>query len=292
MSTWSIFTCSVLFAVATVSAQRPTPTIEWQKRTATIEFGAVPVGKHSLAELPVGQNWRLGNNEASVLRLDLPLLAGDSVVAPGAYRIGLERTAETKAALTIAGTGLAVLGTGDGRIDGVLGKASKPSKKLDVQWRKKGNSADGGQPVQIVVTFGPDEWVGEATLLGGEAFTAQANKGVVWTLPAALLASGKALPVGQLVRGDDRWNIVAGKDEVKLVPTMRAPTEQFGFGAPVAPEASKVVAGKVGKLDAKVDAELATLDLLEARRQDGLMLAIGFAKERLSWTLPEPKSGK
>jgi hypothetical protein len=287
--------CSSLVALLllpVLTAQRPTPTFEWQKRTATIEYGAVPVGEHSLTELPVGGDWRLGMNEASTLRLELPLLAGDTMVAPGAYRIGMQRTGEDKAAITLAGSGLALLATGDGRIDGQLGKASKPSKKLDIQWRKQGNAKDGNQPVQIVVTFGPDEWIGEATLLGGEAFAAQANKGVVWTMPAARLAAGTATPVGQLVRGDDRWNIVVVKDEVKLVPPMSAPTEQFGFGEPQAPATAKVLAGKVGKLDQKVEAELPTLDLLEARRQDGLLLAVGYGKDRVAWTLPEPKPGK
>ncbi|MFY9343233.1 MAG: hypothetical protein WAT39_12125 [Planctomycetota bacterium] len=132
---------------AALPAQRPTPTFEHMKRTATIEFGAVPVGKHGIGELPVGETWRLGFNEASTMRLDVPLLAGDSIVAPGAYRVNLQRTDESACALMVNGSGRALAATGDGRVDGPLGKAPKPTRKLDIQWRKKGAVTASGQPV-------------------------------------------------------------------------------------------------------------------------------------------------
>ncbi len=281
-----------LLPTTLLTAQRPTPSIEWQKRTATIEFGAVPVGKHTLAELPVGADWRLGNNEASTLRLEMPLLAGDTMVAPGAYRIGLQRTGDSTASLTVAGSGLGLLATGDGQIAGKLGKAEKPSKKLDIQWRKQGEAVHGNQPVRLTVTFGADEWIGDAVLLGGEAFAVLPSKGILWTVPAARLAADAATPVGQMVRGEVRWNIVVAKGEVKLVPPMQAPTEQFGFGEPIAPDAAKVLVGKVGQLEMKVDAEWPALDLISCRREEGLFLAAGYAKDRVAWILPEPKPGK
>ncbi len=280
----------LLLAVAT-TAQRPTPTFEWQKRAATIEFGAVPVGKHALAELPVGETWRLGNNEASVLRLALPLLAGDSMLAPGSYRVQLQRTGETTAALLVNGSDLGLLATGDGRIDGVLGKAAKPTKKLDIQWRAQGAAKDGNQPVQIVVQFGPDEWIGDALLLGHKPIMAAGWKGALFAVPATRLAAGLPTPVATWSRGDDRWNLVVSKGDVKLVPCMAAPTEQFGFGEVTGPDAARVLAGTTTPLEIKISATPTHLELLSARRESSaLRIDVNYAREHLTWTVPEPKA--
>lgn len=272
-------------------AQRPTPTFEHMKRAATLEFGAVPLGKHSLEELQVGQTWRLGNNEASVIRLDLPLIAGDSIVAPGAYRVQLQRSAQEACALLVNGSNLALGPTGDGRVEGKLGKAGKPTKKLDIQWRKNGGAAGGNQPAQIVVQYGTDEWVGDVVLAGHQPAAVAGFKIAVFQIPAARLESGAATPVATFQKGDDRWNLVVEKDSVKLVPWMAAPTEQFGFGEVRGPAAERIVAGRVGKLEMKVDAAMETLQHLSTRKDGNeIHVAVGYARERVEWIVPEPKN--
>src|SRR5262245_16722941 len=80
----------VLYSTALVPAavaQRAQAQIEWQKRQAVIDYGVVKLGKHTLDELPAGQSWRMGNNEASTLKTQVPLFVGDEQVAPGAYRV-------------------------------------------------------------------------------------------------------------------------------------------------------------------------------------------------------------
>ena len=59
-----------LILVPTGHAQRAKARCEWQDREVVLEYGAARLGKHSLEELPVGQEWRLGMNEASVLTLE------------------------------------------------------------------------------------------------------------------------------------------------------------------------------------------------------------------------------
>src|SRR5262245_60357479 len=104
-----------LLTLVTLPAQRPEATFEWQKRTTTIAYGAGPAGKHGLAELPVGETWRLGMNEASTMQLSMPMLAGDAWVAPGHYRINLARTDETHCDIAVAGSERA-LGPGHGDV--------------------------------------------------------------------------------------------------------------------------------------------------------------------------------
>lgn len=276
---------------ASLFAQRPTPTLEHMKRAATLEFGAVPVGKHSIAELASGQVWRLGMNEASTLRLDMPLLAGESMIAPGSYRVQLQRTGEAACSLLVNGSGLALAEAGDGKIEGALGKAGKATKKLDIQWRKKGAAAGGTQPAQIVVQFGPDEWVGDMAAIGNKPIQLQGWKIVLFQVPIARLEAGTPTPVATFTKGEENWNLVVAKDDVRLVPWMTAPTEQFGFGEVKAPDAAKVVTGRIGKLEMKVDAPMEQLEHLSTRREGAdIHLSVGYGKERVSWIVPEPKA--
>ena len=94
-----IFTAGLLAAafaapalVSTAQAQRENLDLGWQKRQLVISYGAVPVGKHGLHELPVGRTWRMGFNRASTLFTELPLWNGKELVAPGGYRVKLAHT--------------------------------------------------------------------------------------------------------------------------------------------------------------------------------------------------------
>lgn len=286
---------AVLFATV-AAAQRPTPTFEWQKRSTTIEYGAVPVGKHSLAELPVGQTWRMGMNEASSWQLTMPVLAGEQLLAPGAYRVQLQRSGESSCDLLANGSGKALGGGADGKVGGKLGKASKPAKKLDLAWAKGGAAVAGNQPAKLVLQFGDVEWQGEVTIVGNKPLTVPGWKLAVFTLPAALLAARDktAVPVAVLSRGKDKdqenWNLVVGKDDAKLVPWMTKPTQNNGFGDIVAPDEKLTTTGKVESVEIKVPNELATAEPATATLVKGeLVLEIGFAKEAIRITVPEPK---
>ncbi len=284
------FVLAVPFLLAAIAvAQRPDAVFEHQKRTATITYGAVPVGKHTLAELQAGQPWRLGMNEASTWRLEMPLLAGDTVIAPGSYRVQLERTGETGAALLANGAGLALGSSGDARVPGEIGKAAKPTKKLAVEWRKKGAAANGNQPAQIVASYGEHEWTGDVTVLGHRDVKLGAWKGVAFAVPAAAVEAG-AVPIATLGKGEHTWNLVLGKDKVELVPWMQAPTDSFGFGEVKGPDESAVVTGKVEPLDAKPEKPREVLEVLAAKAEKGeLRLDVGYGTTVLRLVLPEPK---
>lgn len=276
------------------AAQRPTPTFEWQKRSATLEYGAVPLGKHTLEELPVGQTWRMGMNDASALVCTTPLLAGDTVVAPGAYRVQLRRTGENLCQMVAEGSSKA-LGSGeDFAVVGALGKAAKPSKKLVIEWAKHGAAVQGNQPAKVVLQFGDAEWQGEVTVVGSKTVTVGGWKLTVFSLPAERLAARDQRPVPVAVlsrKEDENWNLIVGKDEAKLVPWMAKPTEQHGFGAVVPPDDKLVTVGKVTTAEVKVAKPYAAAEHLASSLSKGeLQVEIGFQQEALQITIPEPKA--
>jgi hypothetical protein len=287
---------TALFALAAaLPAQRPTPTFEWQKRTTTIAYGAVPLGKHSIAELPVGQTWRLGMGEASTWQLGMPVLVGDAVIAPGTYRINLERTDETHCAIVVNGSNQALGGGSEARVVGELGKVAKPSKKLEIEWQKHGAAAAGNQPARIVLQFGETGWQGDATIVGHKPATLGAWKLAVFTLPQALVEARDkvAVPVAALSRGKEGegWNLVLGKDEAKLVPWMEAPTDQFGFGAVVPPDAKATTSGALTTAEIKVAKPYETVELLASALQKGeITLSLGVGQQSLDVRVPEPKA--
>jgi hypothetical protein len=81
----------LMCAAAPAQAQRPTASFEWQKHEAGVTYGVPRVGKHSIDELKVGDSWRMGAFNASTLVTTAPLIVGDSVVAPGAFRVKIGR---------------------------------------------------------------------------------------------------------------------------------------------------------------------------------------------------------
>jgi hypothetical protein len=284
------FTAAVLFPFAIVCAQRPDALFEHQKRATAITYGAVPVGQHSLTKLSVGQSWRLGMNQASTWRCDMPILAGDTLLAPGAYRVELERDGESTCRLIAKGSSRALGSNADGIVAGPVAKAGKPTKKLAIEWRKKGAAADGNQPAQIVVQFGEHEWVGDVTVLGHKEVKLGGWKGVVFAVPSDRVAAGP-VPVATVSKGEHHWNVVLDKDTVKLVPWMAAPTEQFGFGEIVGPDDGATTTGKVAPLEVKVDKPRATVEPIGAKAEKGeLVLDLGYAEQAVRLTLPEPKA--
>jgi hypothetical protein len=279
------FLLAVALFPAAAFAQKPT--FEWQKRSASIDYGSVPVGKHTLAELPVGQAWRIGGNQQTVLRLSMPAIVGETVVAPGAYEVQLQRTAEDKCAL-VSGDGL--------RVEGPLGKAAKPGKKLIIDWQKDGAAKASAQAAKLVVQFGENEWSGAMLFPGSKTVPAGAWKLTVFQLPAALLAArgDKPVPVAVLQKDDEHaFNLVLGKDDVKLVPWSTADTKDR-HGAAAAPAAA--VEGHKGTVEALTldkPAKREQLEHLKASLAKGeLMVELAFGDEAVRVKVPEPKEAK
>ncbi len=278
-------------------AQREEPSIEWQKRSTTIAYGAVPVGKHSLADLPVGGDWRLGMNLASTWTVEMPILIGERLLAPGVYRCNLVRLAEDKCAVVANGSGIALGGGDDIRVEGVLAKSKKAGKKLELGWEKE--AADGKDksvlPVMLNIGFGEDGWSGSMQLLGGEVKKLGRWELTVFAVPAAIVAGREQarVPVAVLSRGKGKelecWNVLLSGHDARLVPWMAAPTEQFGFGAIVPPDEKKTTTGTVEAADAAVDKPVAVLKLANAAIKKGT-LEVEFAvdKQTLKVSLPEP----
>ncbi len=287
------FALALAVSGATLVAQRPTPTFEWQKRATTIEYGAVPLGQHGLAELPNGQVWRLGMNEASTWQITMPVIAGDTVLAPGTYRIQLQRNGETSCAILANGSGQALGTTKDGQVNGQLGKAAKPTKKLAIDWVKNGAPVHGNQPAKIALQFGDVEWLGEVTIVGNKTANLPGWKLAVFTLPAAILAARDKTPVAVavLTKGkEESWNLVLGKDGAKLVPWMTKPTEQFGFGQIVPPDANLTTTGTVEGVEIKIAAPFEVAELQSSSLAKGeFSIQIAFDREALVIRVPEPK---
>ncbi len=287
-----------LFAILTVAtalaAQRQSPTFEWQKRTTTLAYGAAPVGKHSLAELPVGETWRLGMNEASTWQLGMPVLVGGVVIAPGSYRVRLQRTAEDRCAIVVEGSSQAIGVAHDARVDGALGKATKPTKKLAIDWLRAGAGEHGNQPVQVHLQFGDLQWLGDVTVLGGKTMTAGEWKVTTFAGPEAPPATRDKAPVAlaTVQRGkDEAWNLVVGKNEARLVPWMAAPKEDFGFGAIVPPDASRLTTGSVEVFEVPADAATPIAEARAATVDKGeLVIEVHCGREGLRARVPEPKA--
>ena len=114
-----------LLLAAACPAQRNSAKLTFTDREVTVEYGVAPYAKHSLKDLPIGKEWpegadeinmlmtkglirtgwgpawRFGMNEASVLRTQLPLVCGETVVAP-MYEVLRRRGEHPQAVRTLA----------------------------------------------------------------------------------------------------------------------------------------------------------------------------------------------
>jgi hypothetical protein len=286
-----------------VVAQRETAALDWNKQEVAVEYGPVPVGNHGLADLEIGTTWRMGMNEASQLRLSVPLFAGEHVVAPGSYRAQLRRRGEQELELVADGAGFALGGQGEVAVPGKLGTApkGKGSKKLELAWGKP-TTADGAGEVTLEVRFGEVVLSVPVRVVGTVA-----KKGKVWladvfTWPAEVLEQrvekGLSTPIATLrpktkpAKGEPAgFNVVLGKDKVRLVPMMSAPTDSFGFGELVPPAASAVVEGKVEWQDAEKAAEpaLAVVGYEDSKDQVVLEVAVGARRARCEFAMRQKR---
>lgn len=302
---------SVLVVIITLSsalAQRESAKLEFQKRSTAIAYGAVRVGKHSLDSLEIGGTWRLGNNEASTWRLDMPIVASGVVLPPGEYRVNLIREAADRLALNLVGTRHALGADRDLRVPGALSTNGKPSENLAIRLASATKPKKGAVQLdaQLAVDFGSSHWQAELALLSGEQNT---KLGRGWTLeifavPGDLVTARGATPlaVGALRKksADDKapqaWNLILAGDEARLVPWMTAPTEQFGFAEPTAPDPEWIRRGTIETPATKAeDGKAATtseqappLRLVTAAAKDGNFLIDLAAGEHAMQVRIEP----
>ncbi len=296
----SFLLCAVVATAAGLAAQRGKPTAEWQKRSTVVEYGVVPVGKHSIDSLKVGDSWRLGMNDASFWQLGMPIVVGERLLAPGTYRIALGRSGEEQFALLAQGAGLAVGGSGDVQIEGSLAKADKPANKLAIEWVTKAAPVDGNKPVQLGIKFGTHHWVAPMTLLGSKSKGVGTFTLTVFAVPQAFVeARSKAAVVvavlekkGASPKDPEAWNLVVDGSQAKLVPWMEAPTDQRGFGQIAGPAADRTTTGTLAV--ETVDGDAApTLQMKEAALTKGeLTVTLVAGKELLRIAVPEPKPAK
>ncbi|MCB9879163.1 MAG: DUF2911 domain-containing protein [Planctomycetes bacterium] len=278
-------------------AQRGDAAVEWQKRTSAIDYGAVPVGKHGLDELQPGEQWRLGMNQATTWRTELPLVIGERVVPPGRYRLSFAKGGEGKGEITVQGSGHALGGKGDVAFGGALGESKKPTKALELSWEPD-KKAKVNQPAALKIGFGEHEWRGDAVLLGGKEQKLGKGKLVAFSVPVKLVAgrASQPVPLATFEKGKgknvERWNLVLVGDEPRLVPWGDVPTSNNGFDAIPAPSESSIVKGamQVDKVDgAPEPADDAVVALAAAKAgKEGLELTFAAGAEKLTVTIAEP----
>lgn len=292
---------SVLLCVVSVTsglcAQRGDAALEWQKRNTSIDYGAVPVGKHGIDELQAGQQWRLGMNEATTWSTEMPLLIGDRVVPPGRYRLNFTKRELPACEVQLQGSGHALAGKGDVTFNGKLGELKKATKALELSW-----DADRKQKVNLPATlkidFGASEWRGDAVLLGSKEQKLGKGKLVTYSVPAKLVAGRAAQPVPIATferakgKNPERWNLLLVGDEPRLVPWVDVPSSNRGFDEIPAPPDASIVRGKlqVEKVDdAAGPADDAVTACASAKAgKDGFELTFTTGAEKLTVTIAEP----
>jgi hypothetical protein len=289
---------AVALLAAVLPAQRNTAKVDWHERQVAIDYGVVRLGKHSLQELPPGQNWRMGFNEASVFRGQVPVCAGDTVVAPGSYRIEVLRKTEKEFALLLRGAGAAIAGSGDLAMAGEFAAAPKPNDKLNIDWIPADKPAKDAANLdsRIKVQFGAHLLTVSATVLGQKQVKVRGYTVDVFSIPAELLQArlDKSLPTPVATvrsatatkKNAPFWNLVLGKGSAALVPAMEASTD--AFAEPKTPATSDIRKGTLQTADAS--AAKSTLEPGKADRaaNGDISLVLLYGNTAATVVVPDP----
>lgn len=295
-------------AASTALAQRVPAKIEFQDRSAVIEYGAVRYGKHSIDELKPGTPWRMGSGEASVLKTEVPILSGDTVIAPGAYRVAVSRKEENGLYLNLSEALRALSAAGDEDLKGTL-TTDKPNKELVVEWTSPAKGKGEKESVRestVRVQFGPSVLSVPLTIVGSHSLKVAGWTVDVFTIPAELLKKrmekGVMTPVASLKSSKDAkkaasFNLLLGKDGASLVPAMEVPTDNFGFGPVSPPDQALIKKGKVEVAESKEQKATLEAGKVEKKGSD-LSFLLAFGDQTATVVVPEPataappKSGK
>jgi len=280
-------------AAAPAQAQRPTASFEWQKHEAGVTYGVPRVGKHTLDELKVGDSWRMGAFNASNLVTTAPLIVGDSVVAPGAFRVQVARTGAEKFELLIEGVGTAVEAGGDDvHAPATMTQAKTPNEKLEISLAPVKEQADPElRALALLIQYGAPQLTVPMTIVGTQPMKVKGFAALdVFKLPEPWLSKRldlkKHTPVATLVRSgkvgngeSDRLNLMLGEDDVVLIPAMLAPTENNGFGAIPKPDGLWTFQGKVIWSASKKPSPLFHVESAEVEK-DGTLHVVASLGER------------
>jgi len=284
---------SVLVSCLVLSAAIAQKPFTWQKQTSTFDYNAVSASGHSLDDFKLHQFWMMGASRTSVWRLAMPVIVGESIVAPGAYPILMKRTGETTAAIHVKSSGKAIGAAQDLEIAGPIGVTKKAAPKLVIGVTPDGEAKNGNQATKLEVFFGTNDWRANATFVGNKTSKVGAWTVAVWTVPAALFASRDkcAVPIATCSNGkDETWNLVLGKDRVTLVPAPRV-DEQIVVEPTL--DESRIVAGTIEALPAPEAAHEVLESTAATADKEAMTFDIVCGKEavRLRVPLPKPKKG-
>ena len=142
-----------VMVTSSVLAQRATAKTQIDGKSIEIEYGTPSLqGRDMLSQAPVGFTWRMGMNEATMLKTDGTLKFGDHVVAPGEYRLTAKRAGASSWHL--------VINRDEGNIEVPL-QVSQPSSSVETFEIKL--EAKGGNAGHFAMAWG--------TLLAGTGFT-------------------------------------------------------------------------------------------------------------------------
>lgn len=298
---WPRLLVFVSFAAASLSgaaqAQRQEVHFDWQKHVVSFAYGAPRVAKHSIDELKVGDSWRIGSGDATTLTLDAPLLTADSVVPPGAYRVNLGRPSAEQFNLQIDGPGSCV---DEGRDDIVVaGKrhdASKANDKLELRLSPEKEQPDAElRRFALVIQFGIPQVEIPLTIVGSQSTKAKGVTLESFKIPEKVLddrlAAQKHTPVAALVRTGskeipERMNLLLAEKEVILQPTMKAPTESYGFGAIPKLDAVWILHGTVVWSEATEPADHFRVDAVDVDKSNVLHVTATCRGRRAEITVP------
>ena len=280
-------------AAAPAQAQRPTASFEWQKHEAGVTYGVPRVGKHTLDELEVGDSWRMGAFNASNLVTTAPLIVGDSVVAPGAFRVKVGRPGAEKFELLIEGAGTAVEAGGDDvHAPATMTQAKTPNEKLEISLAPVKEQPDPElRALALLIQYGAPQLTVPMTIVGTQPMKVKGFAALdVFKLPEPWLSKRldlkKHTPVATLVRSgkvgngeSDRLNLMLGEDDVVLIPALLAPTENNGFGAIPKPDGLWTFQGKVTWSASKKPSPLFHVESAEVEK-DGTLHMVASLGER------------
>lgn len=244
----------------------------------------------------------MGFNRASTIETALPIVQGDTVVAPGSYRVNIARPAEDKIQLVINGGGMPT-GGADASFPGKLGKQKKPTKKLNLAWAKD-KKAKAGKFVNacfLHVNFGKDRLSMPMRVVAPTKQKAKGYQAMSFNYPADWLKkqmdADKSTPILSLVpkkkpkKGQPTgFNLIVSKSSAKLVPHMQAPTDSFGFGAVKQPDAKWSSEGQISWKKGQGSSKALTIrKLTVSKKKIEIQLDAGDRTASLSVPMPTGK---
>ena len=267
---------STIAAVSPAARAQGEARMEWQKRADWFSFGVPRVGKHSIDELQAGSTWRMGANGITTLTVETPLIAGDFGVAPGVYRTNIARQTKDQLELTIEGAGTRLAAGGDNvSVPLKLEILPKPNDKLEIELAPAKEQPDPElRAFTFRLQFGAPCVTAPISIVGSAPVKAKGFGGAAFKLPAKWLDErlklAKHTPILTLERSGkvpdgvpEQMNLLLSENDVIFLPTMKAPTENRGFGAIPQPDPSWILKGTVTWTPSQKPADHLRVDTIE-----------------------------